>query len=182
MNIIGAIYRGRIISMPKGPDIRPTSNKAREALFNILKGRVMDSRVLDLFAGSASLGLEAMSRGAREAVFVDNNPKCINVIKKNLKGLQLAEKSKVMKLNTDLAIKKLSREEKFDLIFMDPPYFKDLIKKTLINLDQYDILNHSGLIICEHHKKEGLPEEIASFKRLKISQYGDTALSIYKRK
>ncbi len=182
MNIIGGMYKGRVISMPKGPDIRPTSNKAREALFSILGSCVIDSRVLDLFAGSGGLGLEAMSRGAGEAVFVDNHPKCINVIRKNLEALQLAEKSKVMKLNADLAIKKLAHKEKFDLIFMDPPYFRDLVKKTLINLDQYDILNHSGLIICEHHKKEGLPEEIASFKRLKTNQYGDTALSIYKTK
>ena len=124
MNIIGGIYKGRTIAIPKGAKIRPTSNKVREALFNILGGKVPDAAVLDLFAGSGSLGLEALSRGARRAVFVDNDSRCINTIKKNIKKLGIEGDIKVMQLNAAQGIKKLhNNEAKFDLIFMDPPYF-----------------------------------------------------------
>ena len=117
MNIIGGIYRGRKIVMPKG--IRPTSNKVREALFNILGKGVLDAAVLDLFAGSGSLGLEALSRGAASVVFCDNNIKCIRIIINNMKALGISEGAKVMQLGARQAITKLSGRTRFDLVFLD---------------------------------------------------------------
>ena len=131
MNIIGGMYKGRIIYMPKGAGIRPTSNKVREALFNILGDKVPGAAVLDLFAGSGSLGLEALSRGAAKAVFIDNNTRCISTIKRNLEKLRAPSGVKITQLNVLQGIKKMSDREKFDLIFLDPPYFKDWVKKNL---------------------------------------------------
>ena len=144
--------------MPAG--IRPTSNKVRGALFNILVNKVPGAACLDLFAGSGSLGLEALSRGAKSSIFVDNNRQCAITIKETIKKLGISEEAKVMQLNAMQGIKTLSLEHKFDLIFLDPPYFRDWVKKALININQCDILNHSSLAICEHHKKELMPESV----------------------
>ena len=167
--------------MPRGPGIRPTSNKVREALFSILSAKIPGSAILDLFAGSGSMGLEAISRGAEKAVFVDNNTGSISAIKKNLKDLGVSADVKVMQLGVVQAVKKLCGQEKFDIVFMDPPYFKGWIKKILLNLSQYDILKHPALLICEHHKKEELPQQDGPFFRFKESRYGDTVLSFYKK-
>jgi len=180
MNIIGGIHKGRTISMPKGAKIRPTSNKVREALFSILSNRVIDAEVLDLFAGSGSLGIEALSRGAARSIFIDNNINCIKIIRYNIKDLELLPQSKIMQLDAMQGIKKLSTDTKFDLIFLDPPYFNDWIKKALIKIDQYDILKTLGLAVCEHHKKELLPEKIGRLTRFKENRYGDTVLSFYR--
>lgn len=180
MNIIGGIYKGRVIDMPRGDDIRPTSNKVREALFSILGGKVPEADVLDLFAGSGSLGLEALSRGAQSAVFVENNAKCAAVIRRNINSLEVSGKAKVIQLNVPQAIKKISKS-KFDLIFMDPPYFKDWVKKILIIISQYDILRGLGLCVFEHHKKEMVPEEAEGLVRFRQTRYGDTVLSFYRR-
>ena len=181
MNIIGGIYKGRVITMPGGPAIRPTSNKVREALFNILGERVRGAVVLELFAGSGSLGIEAISRGAKSAVFVDNDAGCSRTIRKNLKSLGISGGVKVTQLNVVQAIKKLDGKEKFDMIFMDPPYSRGWIKKILINLGQYDILNHPGLLICEHHKKDETPQAEGGFVKFRENRYGDTVLSFYKK-
>jgi len=181
MNIIGGVYRGRKIAMPRGVKIRPTSNKVREALFNILGNKVVDSVCLDLFAGSGSLGLEALSRGAAKCVFVDNNAKCVNTIRENLKKLGISDKAKIMQLIVAQAVTKLSGKEKFDLIFIDPPYLKDWVKKVLINIGGYDILKYSCIIVYEHHKKEFPPEILGGLVRFKQSKYGDTVLSFYRK-
>ena len=141
MRIIGGEYRSRQIMMPKGVEIRPTQDKVRQAVFNIL-GDVNGKVVLELFAGSGAFGIEALSRGAKSVTFVDNNFSCIQTIKSNLESLDIPHS--VYDLIRADAINVLARlgkqEEKFDIVFLDPPYYKGLAKKCLINIDNYDIL------------------------------------------
>lgn len=205
MRIIAGQFKGLTLKMPKG--IRPTSDKVREALFDILGQRVVGVGVLDLFAGSGALGLEAISRGAKKIVFVDNNPKCIKMIEQNITGLQLipnvvtsgetlrdAEETLRSKtsfgtaynlycLDVFKAIKLFAQEkQQFDLILLDPPYYKDLAKKSLISIEQNDILTRNVLVVAEHYKKDKLPEEIGQLTLAKIKSYGDTLVSFYRRR
>ena len=183
MRIIGGEFKGRSIDMPKGSGrIRPTSDKVREALFNIISERVANASILDLFAGSGALGIEALSRGGLRANFVDLSKDCTNAIKNNLNKLNIQkDRAVVFKEDALKAIKKLSNSKiRFNLIFLDPPYYGEWVKKCLIYLDKYDILNNSYMIICEHFKKDVVPEGVGRFKRALEKQYGDTVLTFYR--
>jgi 16S rRNA (guanine(966)-N(2))-methyltransferase RsmD len=204
MRIIAGRLRGLTLKMPRG--IRPTSDKVREALFDILAEAVISTSVLDLFAGSGALGLEAISRGAKKVTFVDNNPKCIKVIKENIANLKLktypecsdffgnasgcrrdtSERNfirhslELYNLDVFKAIKLFGqRNEKFDLILLDPPYYENLAKKSLISIEQNDILTRNALVMAEHYKKDKMPEEVGQLKLFKIKKYADTILSFY---
>lgn len=181
MKILGGELKGRRIEMPKGIDIRPTSDKVREALFNIIKEKIVGASVLDLFAGSGAFGIEALSRGAQETTFVDIERRCIDRIKKNIGRLPIdAQKIRIYRDDALRAIKKLGDSKiRFNIIFLDPPYYKEWIKKCLISLDRYDILNNPSLVICEHFKKDIMPEEVGHLGMVRQSRYGDTVLTFY---
>ncbi|MCX5677519.1 MAG: 16S rRNA (guanine(966)-N(2))-methyltransferase RsmD [Candidatus Omnitrophica bacterium] len=182
MRIIGGEFKSRLISMPKGVDMRPTQDKVRGAVFNIL-GDITGKRVLELFAGSGAFGIEAISRGAGHAAFVDNNFRCIEAIKENLGSLKIDNnrydliKADALKVFPKL----LGQGEKFDIIFMDPPYYRELAKKCLINADAYDILAPIGLIVVEHFKKDILPTGFRTFILSQERRYGDTVITIFRR-
>ncbi len=211
MRVISGYFKGLNLKMPKG--IRPTSDKVKEALFDVLGQSVAEAAVLDLFAGSGALGLEALSRGAKRIAFVDNNPRCIKAIEQNLTSLQLipnvvtsretlrdAEETLQRKtsfgkaynlpLITNLycldafkAINLLARKKQhFDLILLDPPYYKGLAKKTLITIAQNGILTENAFVVAEHYKKDELLPEIGNLTLLKIKTYGDTFLSFFQSK
>ena len=183
MRIIGGEYRGRILKMPKGVKIRPTQDRVREAMFNIIRAGVPEARVLDLYAGSGAFGIEALSRGANLAIFVDNNINCIRVIKSNLLVLgDSAQLSQVVKLDALRSISRFKKEnKKFDIVFLDPPYHKDLARNCLIKIDACDILAQHGFATCEHFVKDVMPERIGSLLLFKKKRYGDTVLSFYRR-
>jgi 16S rRNA (guanine(966)-N(2))-methyltransferase RsmD len=168
--------------MPKGVDIRPTQDKVRGAIFNILAARMAGASVLDLYAGSGAFGLEALSRDARRAVFVDNNPICINTIRFNLMGLGIElRRAEVIRSDAIKALKALdSSGERFDLVFMDPPYHKAIAKKCLLKINAYDILAPNNLIVVEHHKKDEL---VLASGLLSIDErrYGDIVVSFFKK-
>ena len=176
MKIITGKFKGRSIEMPKG--IRPTSDKVREALFEILKDKIGGSSFLDLYCGSGAIGIEALSRGAKTTTFVDNNFKCIRSLKKNLAALDISLVNIYAK-NTIQALKSITHV--FDIIFFDPPYYKDIAKKTLIALSDCDILARNALVIIEAHKKDILPEEAGTLKKIRTCKYGDTKLEFYKK-
>ena len=202
MRIISGKYKGRTIKMPKG--IRPTQDKVRKALFDIL-GDIEGLSFLELFAGSGAVGIEALSRGAKEAVFVEKDKRCIEKIKQNLSVLAFS-RSRVLALDAWVAIKQLGKAGgKLDIIFLDPPYYKrkvprhyvsrsslgdsglaetgegdSLAKKTLQTLGAYDILAPNGFIVVQHFKKDKLPGESGQLVLVKEARYGDTLLSFYR--
>jgi len=164
--------------MPKG--IRPTQDKVRKALFDIL-GDVEGLSFLELFAGSGAVGIEAVSRGVKELVLVESDSTCQQVLKRNIESL----KSRIPELCTQKADKAILRFQKekrrFDIIFLDPPYYKGMAKKTLQMLGAYDILSPKGFLVVQHFKKDDLPEALGDLRLLKRSSYGDTVLSFYRK-
>ena len=181
MRIISGRFKGRVIQMPKG--IRPTSDKVREALFDILKAHIKGASFLDLYCGSGAVGIEAFSRGAERISFVDNNFKCIATLKKNLQSLEILDLSIIDIYKMD-ALRSLTALEKssmsFDIVFLDPPYYKNLAKNTLRAISNCDILARNAIVVLELYKKEKLPEKARSLKKFRTSKYGDTKLVFFK--
>ncbi|MFH1848151.1 MAG: 16S rRNA (guanine(966)-N(2))-methyltransferase RsmD [Candidatus Omnitrophota bacterium] len=182
MRVIAGQFRSRLISPPKGANIRPTSDRVKESLFAILSRFVEGKKALDLFSGSGSLGIEALSRGAQSVVFVDNRTQCVSAITDNLYVLGI-NNSKVVLKGAFLFIKSAFKAEiSFDVIFADPPYYKDLAKKTLKLLDNYNIITSSGLVIIEHHKRDTLPDGLTNLGLFRQAKYGETLLSFFKKR
>ncbi|MGB2705680.1 MAG: 16S rRNA (guanine(966)-N(2))-methyltransferase RsmD [Candidatus Omnitrophota bacterium] len=184
MRIIGGEGRGRQIKMPKGAEVRPTQDRVREAIFNVIREKIPGSDVLDLFAGSGAFGIEALSRAAHSVIFVDNNINCIRAIKANLTVLgEDREIPQVLKTDAVRAISRFQKKgRKFDIIFLDPPYYKGLAKNSLIKINACDILSQHGFVVVEHFKKDALPEKAGDIFLFKEKRYGDTAVSFYRRK
>jgi 16S rRNA (guanine966-N2)-methyltransferase len=181
MRVISGQYKGRVIQMPKG--IRPTQNKARKAIFDIL-GDIEGLSFLELCAGSGAVGLEALSHGVKEVVFVENNPECLKALRSNL-SYMLTTGYSLMPLDAYAAIEKLAvKKVAFDIIFLDPPYCKDntssAAKKILQSISDHAILAHTGLLIAQHFKKDNLPERLGDLMLFKRTKYADTLLSFYK--
>jgi len=178
MRITSGKYRSRTITGPKS--IRPTQGKVRKALFDIL-GYIEGLSFLELYAGSGAVGLEAVSRGVKDLTLVEYNRDCLLAIKKNIESLKVKSCALYPK-EVNQAIKALSDSgKKFDIIFMDPPYHKDLVKKTLQTLSAYDILAPNGFIIVQHFKKDSLPDTLGVLTLFKQHKYGDTLLSFYRK-
>ena len=175
MRIIAGRFGSRRIEAPKGMDTRPTLDQTRESMFNVLQGEAEGARVLDLFAGSGALGLEALSRGAVWAVFCDTGREAVKVLKANIAALGVGHETRVLAEDCFAALDRLaSEEERFDLIFLDPPYTRDagpVMKKILSD----NLLSDSGLIILERDARTALsiPEGLL-VRRSKV--YGRTAL------
>jgi 16S rRNA (guanine(966)-N(2))-methyltransferase RsmD len=181
VRIIGGELKGRRLLVPAGRRIRPTSDRVREAIFDILGPGWNFQRVLDLFAGTGSLGLEALSRGTPEAVFVEQGKGALTILRGNVKALDLRSRVWVLPLAVKRGIAVLGeKEEAFDLIFMDPPYGKGLVGKTLEEIARRGIITSTGVIVAEHSPRE----EILPPLGLVLSQqrrYGDTALSFFQK-
>lgn len=185
MRIIAGKYRSRLIHSPKGVELRPTADRVKESLFAILTTFIVDKAALDLFSGTGNLGIEALSRGAKSCVFVDNNPRCIASIKENLESLGIKEGVEVVLKDGFKYINAAAAGGiGFDLILLDPPYYNDMIKKTLILLDNYIIINTSGFIVAEHYQRDDLPQpdDLKNLVLCRQEKYGGTILSFYKRK
>lgn len=161
-------------------DTRPTSDRLRESLFNILGGSVRDARVLDLYAGTGALGLEALSRGAQTCVFVDNQKKALSVIRKNIASCGLESASRVIcwNLSRNLSCVK-DHEPHFDLVFLDPPYSRDLIPKTLQGLIDAHCLDDGALIVCEHDGRDTLTSVPLELTLTDHRRYGRTGFSFF---
>lgn len=180
MKIIGGNFKGREIRMPKG--IRPTSDKVREALFEILKDRIEGASFLDLFCGSGAMGIEALSRGANTVSFVDSNFLAVSVLKKNLSLLDISGSYNIdiYKKEAIGALPDIERSGSlFDIIFLDPPYNRGMAKNSLIAISRCDILARNPIIVAEIYKKEILPETIGSLTKIRTSRYGDTVLEFF---
>lgn len=173
--------KGHRIKTIKGDSTRPTTDRVKESLFNIIAHYVADADVLDLYAGTGNLGIEALSRGANSAVFVDKSQECYTTIKENLIHTKLADKAKVFQIEAGNAVSKLSSEgRKFDIVFLDPPYSKNLIYETLNIIIKNDIIKSDSIIVAERDKDDDIPEELGPLKLVRNQKYGDTVLSFYK--
>ncbi len=179
MRIIAGEFRGRRLAAVKGR-IRPTSDRVREAIFNILGPAVVEARVLDLFAGTGALSLEALSRGAREAVLVEDQKAALGVLRRNLETLGLESRTQVMPLPVAGALRKLAAQGKhFTLVFLDPPYGRGLAQETLEALQGSGLLLPEARIVAEHSQREPLPDEIGRLRLSQSRRYGDTQVAFY---
>lgn len=179
MRIISGQARGRRLTTLPGENTRPTLDRTREALFNILQTRVYDTRVLDLFAGSGALALEALSRGAESAVLCDRSPEACKVIEQNIDAVRVRERAVLMCCDAEQALGRLAGK-KFDLIFLDPPYRMGLIDRALVGIVQYDLLENDGWITAETALDEGfnVPEGL---KIKDTRRYGKSLLYFMER-
>jgi len=177
MRVISGAARGVGLFSPKGDKTRPTSDFVKENLFNIIRDDVGGARFLDLFAGSGAIGIEALSRGAASAVFVDVSQKCVDLVRRNLEKTRLKDVATVIKADALLAPKKLAGQ-KFDLIYLDPPYFADFapfVVKVLQEICDKDILEDSGYIILEMSREVATPQ-VAGLKVFRDKGYSGTRL------
>ncbi len=180
MRVIAGEFRGRRLDRIEGTDIRPTSDKVKEALFSILGNAVIDCSFLDLFGGSGGIGIEALSRGAKHVVFIDADIRSIKVLKGNLRNLNITDKAEVFHTDYSTAISKLYKYGKlFDIIFIDPPYGKGFDKAALEEIYKNPILKESGLVIVEHDHKDDMPQSVGSICKYRTKHYGNTLLSFY---
>lgn len=181
MRIIAGALKGRVLSPVKGRT-RPTAAKVREAIFNILGAAVAEARVLDLFAGTGALGIEALSRGAAVAVFVEDHPEALKGLHRNLVTLGLQERGRVLPLPVVAATKKLTAQgERFGLVFLDPPYGGGVAEAALTALAASNLLLPRARVVAEHSRRETLPEAFAALELQTLRRYGDTQVAIYRR-
>lgn len=180
MRVISGSARGIKLSTIPEYTTRPTVDRVKENLFNIIQNRIMDRIVLDLFAGSGSLCIECLSRGAARAVLIEKNPKCLPVIRDNLERTRLIGRAEIRNEDFEqFLIKHNSDKEKFDIIFLDPPHNKGLGLRAMDLIASKGALQDEGMIVVEHHAKEVYPDIYAGFIREKFKKYGNTALSFY---
>lgn len=182
MRIIAGSAGGRRFKAPAGTaTTRPTSDRVRESLFSIL-GDASALRVLDLFAGSGSLGLESISRGASEVVFCDQDHLALNTLKANLNELNMADNAEVVRSGAEALLGRFAKSARqFDWIFIDPPYASDLAKQCLFLLAESKILSDGGKVIVEHDRRHAPEEIIGCLQRTDTRRYGDTCVSIFER-
>ena len=178
MRVITGTARGRKIKVPEGLEIRPTTDMVKESVFNIIQFDIEGRRVLDMFAGTGQLGIEALSRGAASAVFVDRDQTAVKLVRENLKLTQLEANASV--INAD-SIEYLKRGEKFDIVFMDPPYDTDLLNRSILVANEFDILKENGIIVCESKVEKPMPELLEPYKKLREYKYGKIKITTYSR-
>lgn len=186
MRVITGTAKGRPLKTVKGRDIRPTADRVKESLFNVLSQRVVDCEFLDLFAGSGAVGIEALSRGARRCVFVDLMTPHLKVVEENLKATGLTERAELLRRDARAAVADLGhRGVRFDLIFVDPPYGQGLVAQSMEEIVRHRLLKDGGWVVCEHHRKDPIPDELPGLSEaggltgFRELIFGETVLSLY---
>ena len=179
MRVITGTARGRRLNELKGNETRPTTDKVKEAVFSAIQFEVEGSEVLDLFAGTGQLGIEALSRGAAGAVFVDKRADAVKLVRDNLALTQLTENAQVICGDSMAYLRGLNR--KFDIVFLDPPYAADLLENALTHLFAFDILRPHGIIIAESPADKTLPVPPEPYRVAKEYRYGKIKTTVYRR-
>jgi 16S rRNA (guanine966-N2)-methyltransferase len=188
MRVIAGTYRSRILKSLKGLALRPTSDKLRETLFNVLAPNIAGARFLDLFAGTGAIGIEAISRGAAEVVFIENHPPAAALIRKNLEALGIRAGVTLLAADVLRGLETLAAREKgtasgFGCIFLDPPYTAaEDYARVLRFLGSSELVAPDGIVVAEHRRNFDLPEESGALGRVRVLRQGDAALSFYRHR
>ncbi len=179
MRVISGKARGVSLKTPDGMKTRPTADRVKEAMFSIIQFDLPNAKVLDLFAGTGQLGIEALSRGAKSAIFVDCQDSACKLIKENLKKTHFEQESRVIKSDYMSYLKTTS--DKFDIILLDPPYAELFLENSLKMITEIDILQTNGIIVTERPLEKELSLEFSGFSRSKDYKYGKTLLTLYRK-
>ena len=179
MRVISGSARGVALKTPDGSKTRPTADRVKEAMFSIIQFDIPGARVLDLFGGTGQLGLEALSRGAKFSVFVDQGAQACALIRENLKRTRFENSAKVIQSDYDLYLRKNS--DKFDIILLDPPYAEVFLENSLKIISEIDILQSGGIIVAERPLGKEIPCEFSGLVRSKDYKYGNTLLTIFRK-
>jgi 16S rRNA (guanine966-N2)-methyltransferase len=181
MRVTGGLVRGRHLASLKGFQIRPSSDLVRQAIFNLIGQDIFDVKVLDLFAGTGSLGIEALSRGAVGALFVDKSIRAIKLINKNLQKCGYEALGSIMKKDLGRGLPRNSTfvKRRFGLVFMDPPYGKSYIPPLLKELSEVNVLAPSSIVVTESSQIDKLPEALGELRLVNRKTYGGTNINIY---
>lgn len=179
VRVISGSARGLKLNTPGDDRVRPTTDRVKESMFNIVQDWVYDSQVLDLFAGSGALGIEALSRGASQAVFCDNSLDSIKIIKSNIEKARVADRSQIVSGDFKRCLRDMgTKNQSFDMIFVDPPYYKGLFEEVLDTIKACKILKKDGIVIVEHDAKRPIGQ-VEGLEVYKEKKYGITMLTFY---
>lgn len=178
MRVISGQKRGLRLSPLPGLSTRPTTDRVKVSMFNILQFHIPGARVLDLFAGTGQLGIECLSRGAERAVFCDRNADSIRVIRKNLEAADFLDQAEVCACEFSQVIKNAGRAA-FDLILLDPPYGGEILRDALSKIAQFDILSDDGIILCERAREDEIADSFGAYSKTKDYRYGGTVLTVF---
>ncbi|KIL35251.1 DNA methyltransferase [Cohnella kolymensis] len=180
MRVISGQAKGHPLKAVPGSNTRPTTDKVKESMFSIIGPYFDEERVLDLFAGTGALGIEALSRGAGSAVFIDANSQSVEVVRRNLESTKLSGKAEVYRNDSRRALKALERKGvPFHIVFLDPPYVMKDCDELLKEMASRGLLADGALVVVEHHPDVKYEDRFAGFERTRYAEYGETALSIY---
>lgn len=183
MRIVAGKFGSRVIQAVEGQTTRPTTDKVKEAIFSRIGPYFDGGSILDLFAGSGAISLEAISRGMEHAVLVDMNGKAISTITSNIKALGVRDACTVLKMDYKTALHKLEEQKQsFDVVFLDPPYKKQQISGILQYLDEHDMVKENGDVICESLKEDIFEDAVGSLQKVKDVTYGITRITYYRKR
>lgn len=179
VRVISGSARGLKLNTPGDDRVRPTTDRVKESMFNIVQDWVYDSQVLDLFAGSGALGIEALSRGASQAVFCDNSLDSIKIIKSNIEKARVVDRSQIVSGDFKRCLRDMeAKNQSFDMIFVDPPYYEGLFEEVLDTIRSCKILKKDGIVIVEHDAKRPIGQ-VEGLEVYKEKKYGITMLTFY---
>lgn len=179
VRVISGSARGLKLNTPGDDRVRPTTDRVKESMFNIVQDWAYDSQVLDLFAGSGALGIEALSRGASQAVFCDNSLDSIKIIKSNIEKARVADRSQIVSGDFKRCLRDMeAKNQSFDMIFVDPPYYEGLFEEVLDTIRSCKILKKDGIVIVEHDAKKPIGQ-VEGLEVYKEKKYGITMLTFY---
>ncbi|GAW91403.1 16S rRNA (guanine(966)-N(2))-methyltransferase RsmD [Calderihabitans maritimus] len=180
MRVIAGTARGMRLKSPKGSGSRPTTDRVKEAVFNMLGDKILDSWFLDMFAGSGSMGIEALSRGAARAVFIDKRSEATAIVTENLQRVGMLEKAVVIRGDVFKVLPRLQQQKLvFDIIFVDPPYGWELTTEAVGQIVALSLLKRDGVAVLETGAREEVPEQMGALGLLRQRRYGDTVISFY---